>query len=149
MPEDSPIDMAQAHWDRMRGARRMPSRADLDPVDIPRLLPVTILVEVLRDPLDFRYRLLGTEIDRIVTANYRGRCFSELEHIETGGRLWSDHERVVLTRAPVRSSVAYVGHDRFIRTLSHGLFPLSNDGETVHMIWAVAEIGRWNHRAAP
>ena len=142
MPTENNIDMAQAYWDRIRAGRPMPSRADFDPVDIPKLLPVTILVDVLRDPLDFRYRLLGTEIDRIVKANYRGRRFSELPHIEKGGKLWSDHEQVCRTGRPLRSAVEYSGPDTFLRTLSHGLFPLSDDGVTVTMIWAVGEIGR-------
>lgn len=142
VPPEHPIDVAQAHWERMRGDRAMPARADLDPVDIPRLLPLTILVDVIEEPLDFRYRLIGTEVDRIVKANYRGVRFSEIPHIETGGPLWSDHERVWRTQQPVRASVEYIGPDRFLRTLGHGLFPLSCNGRTVTMIWAVADIGR-------
>ena len=142
MPAENPIDMAQLHWERIRAGRPMPARADLDPIDIPRLLSVTILIEVIEEPLDFRYRLLGTELDRITKANYRGWRFSEIPHIEKNGRLWSDHETVYRTRKPVRSSVEYIGHDRFLRTLAHGLFPLSNDGVSVNMIWGVADIGR-------
>lgn len=136
------IDAAWSHWEKIRGARAMPSRADLDPIDIPRLLPFTILVDVLHDPLDFRYRLLGTELDRITSRNYKGLRFSEIPHIEKGGGLWSNHEAVVRTGRPLRASVQYIGDDRFIRGLAHGLFPLSADGRTVTTIWCVAEIGR-------
>ena len=136
------IDAARSHWNRIRAGRPMPSRADLDPVDIPGLLPFTILVEVLRGPLDFRYRLLGTALDRIVSRNYKGVRFSDIPHIEKGGKLWSDHETVCRTCAPLLSAVDYVGPDQFVGELRHGLFPLSSDGSAVNMIWAVAEIGR-------
>ena len=136
------IDAAWSHWDAMRGGRPMPSRADLDPLDVPLLLPSTILVEVLHDPLDFRYRLLGTELDRIVSHNYKGLRFSEIPLIGRDGQIWQDHETVVRTRAPLRAAVRYIGADDGVRGLSHGLFPLSNDGVAVHMIWCVAEILR-------
>jgi len=48
------------YWDRKRGDRPMPRRADIDPTEIPRHLPGIVLVEVRRDPLDFVYRLVGT-----------------------------------------------------------------------------------------
>lgn len=120
----------------------MPSRSNFDPVDIPRLLPFTILIDVLGEPLDFRYRLLGTQIDRIVSRNYKGVKFSEIPHMERQGKLWSNHEEVWRTKAPLRSSVEYVGQDRYIKRLGHALFPLSSDGDSVDMIWCVADIGR-------
>lgn len=44
------------HWQTMRGTRPMPRRADFDPASLPLLLGNLILVDVLRDPLRFRYR---------------------------------------------------------------------------------------------
>ncbi|MHA1570610.1 MAG: hypothetical protein ACTSWM_02215, partial [Alphaproteobacteria bacterium] len=45
----------------MRGERPFPSRADPDPLDIPHLLPAVSLVDVLTDPIDFRFRLVGAQ----------------------------------------------------------------------------------------
>lgn len=44
---------------------RLPAKADIDPVDIPALLPHLIMTRVLRDDpdaLDFEYRLIGEAI---------------------------------------------------------------------------------------
>lgn len=50
------------YWaDKWQGAR-MPRRADIDPLDMPALLPMVYLVDVERDPLRFRFRLVGTRI---------------------------------------------------------------------------------------
>ena len=61
------------YWSRLRGDRPAPSRSDIDPVDMPRaLLPNLMLIEVELDPLDFRFRLSGTQADTIVNRNLAG-----------------------------------------------------------------------------
>jgi hypothetical protein len=136
------IDEAWAYWNRMRGTRRMPSRADLDPIDIPRLLSSTALVEVLRDPLDFRFRLLGTAIDSITERNLRGLRFSEIPYLVPGNKGWADYEHVATTGLPLKTDRAYVGKSRLVLKLTDSLFPLSTDGEVVDMIWSYLDISK-------
>lgn len=47
------------YWDDLRGDLPMPRRDELDPVKIGRFLPYVLLVEVLTNPLDFRFRICG------------------------------------------------------------------------------------------
>ncbi len=52
------------YWDRKRRGRALPSRADLDPVEMKRWLSGIQIVEVLENPRRLQYRLLGqNEID--------------------------------------------------------------------------------------
>jgi len=136
------IEEAWSYWETIRGDDIVPLRARLDPVDIPGLLSCTILVDVLFDPLDFRYRLIGTGMDELSAHRLTGRRFSEIPHIEPDGRLWSDHETVVRTRMPLMGTVTYEGPNEFVRAMRHGLFPLSGDGRTVNKIWCVCEVSR-------
>ena len=53
------LSLLYAYWDGKRGDRRFPGRSDLDPVDIPSLLPSIFLVAVHRDPFDLVFRLAG------------------------------------------------------------------------------------------
>ncbi len=53
-------------------------RADIDPVDIPRLLSNIWLFDVVGPPLDFRYRLVGTKIADSMQADHTGRLLSEV-----------------------------------------------------------------------
>src|SRR5215469_5086608 len=62
------------YWDGKRGGRMMPSRRDLDPSEIVKLLPHIYMVDVLRDPLRFRYRLIGTAICAFLGRDYTGRA---------------------------------------------------------------------------
>jgi hypothetical protein len=50
-----------AHWQRLRGDRRLPARADFDPLDVRYALGHISLIEVHRDPLRFFFRLDGTK----------------------------------------------------------------------------------------
>ena len=135
-------ESALAYWQGLRRGRRLPARADIDPAEIPKLLAGTLLIDVLREPLDFRYRLIGSEIDAITHRNFRGMRFSEIPQMRRGNRLWAQFEQVVETRRPLWSEVPYVGADPFISGIRHCLMPLGADGETVDMIFAVIDVER-------
>ncbi len=141
MPPDV-INQAMAYWERIRAAHPMPRRGDLDPVDIPKLLPFVMLVDVFAQPLDFEFRLIGTEIDAIVADKYLGRRFSAIRHMTIGNKIWADYETVVHTRRPLTAAVNYVGADRYVRGIRHGLMPLSEDRNTVTMVFVAVEIER-------
>ncbi len=51
--------------------RTLPSRWDIDPIEIPRLLPHIMLVDVMGPSL-YRYRLVGTEIATTMGVNATG-----------------------------------------------------------------------------
>ena len=63
----------------------MPSRRDLDPCEIPQLLPYLILVDVFSDPPDFRYRLIGTQIVAQSRRDFTDQPFS-VRHRHGAGR---------------------------------------------------------------
>ncbi|MGO8915110.1 MAG: PAS domain-containing protein, partial [Stellaceae bacterium] len=49
------------YWERKRGARPMPARHDIEPLELKPYLRHLFLIEVMPGA-DFRYRLLGSEI---------------------------------------------------------------------------------------
>jgi hypothetical protein len=50
------------YWLARKGERRFPSRADIEPTDIPHLLAGIVLLDVHYEPLDFEYRLIGDDV---------------------------------------------------------------------------------------
>src|SRR5271154_2797991 len=66
-----------ANWLRKGAGRRLPGRRDLDPADIPRLLPHVMLVEVPAGGR-YRYRLIGTENVREHGIDATGRYLDEV-----------------------------------------------------------------------
>ena len=77
------------YWMSKRAGRRMPSRSDIDPAEIADLLPNVILIDVKHDPLDFRYRLIGTVIDAHMKEPMTGRWMSSIPHQRAPSRIWS------------------------------------------------------------
>jgi hypothetical protein len=55
----------------------MPSRRDIDPLDLKELLGWLLLIDVECSPLRFRFRLIGTEIVGIRGMDLTGRYFDE------------------------------------------------------------------------
>ena len=133
--QSSRLRSLQGYWDGKRAGRRMPARRDIDPGEIPELLPYVMLIEVLRDPLDFRYRLIGTEVVAISHADYTGRRFSELQGKGPGSVVWLSCETVLESGEPASVLPPYVGPDRHVHCTENLLLPLSDDDRTVAMIF--------------
>ena len=133
----SGADVGLRYWEERRRDRGLPSRADIDPLDIPDLLPPVFLVNVLREPLDFRYRLLGTQIVRHSAADYTGKSLRELPEQCPPSRIWSLFQRVVEERRPSSAKVPYI----YIPGKSVEMLatPLSDDGANVNMIFGVVQ----------
>jgi len=133
---------AFAYWDGKRAGRVMPCRGDIDPVEMPRLLPYVMLIDVLAAPVDFRYRLIGTEVRAIAARDYTGRRFSEVVGKGRGSVVWDGCEQVVATRAPYTGSPPYVGPERELRRCENLLLPLSENGSDVSMIFKIISFER-------
>ena len=113
----------------------MPSRADIDPGEIPRLLPNLILLDVLREPPNLRYRLVGTEIEAHSSlGNITGKLITELPDRAPPSKVWDNLWSVVDSAEPSHSSVPYVGPKRDFVTTRQVVLPLAADGERVDML---------------
>ena len=130
---------AYAYWQSKLSGRRMPSRKDLEPTEIPELLANIVLVDVSHDPLDFRYRLIGTAIVDRIAFDYTGKRFAEIAHQQPGSKVWETAARICEERAPLTSDIPYVGPDQWVRGYRDLYLPLSDDGEQVNMIVGVVE----------
>lgn len=130
---------AYAYWDHIRGERLMPSRADIDPAEIPEILSCVFLLDVAEGPLDFRYRLIGTKMSASMNRDHTGRWMSEIEHQRPPSRIWSACAWVVETRMPLSSDTPYVGRHHEFKTTEDLIMPLSADGESVNMLFVTAD----------
>jgi hypothetical protein len=128
------------YWRARHRAGHAPGRGDIDPVDIPRLLPYVMLLDVLAtDPPDFRFRLVGTHITLMHRADNTGRRVSEAFHGDERATVLRLYRRTVAERA----AVAYRGRPMRLdgRLLDYEIvhLPLLDRGERVAMILAGLE----------
>lgn len=121
-------------WQSKRQGRAMPARADLTPFDLKAHLGNLFLTDVEAAPLRFRYRLIGTNITRIVKRDATGGYFDEIYTGRLRETAIAANTWVVRERAPIRI-FSRTGHERNdIYTYEGVLMPLSQDGERVNMV---------------
>jgi len=123
-----------AYWASLRRAQSLPARRDIDPGALKRHLPTISLIDVQREPLDFRMRLAGTGLydlfGREITGEALARVYPESEAEEWRQRL----ERVVRTRKPLLGAGALAWRDGGRLSTFWLRLPLAADGQTVDMI---------------
>jgi hypothetical protein len=122
------------YWDRKRGARRMPQRADIDPAELVPFLPRLMIVDAVDDARRYVYRLVGTQE---VTARGRdptGRPVGEAFVGSSREKVLSNYDRVLMTGRPyVDTGTVITVADRLDD--SHVIFlPISEDDRKVSQI---------------
>jgi hypothetical protein len=130
---DARLRRLHDYWTAKRGARRMPSRDDIDPVDFAYILGQVTLVDVHENPRRYRWRLVGT-------------WWLEKFGVEGTG-MWADEWPFPDQRAAVLRAydlVASAGHplvfdrsvwlDGRLLVVETLFLPLSENGEDVSMI---------------
>ncbi len=128
------------YWLALRGERTMPSRADIDPVHIPALLPHIVLVDVIGAPPVFRYRLVGTGVTEIANRDATGCILDESLYGNNTDRMLLAYRETVADGRPkaVREVVQFVQKD-WVR-IEVLLMPLSADGQNIDMILGAVDM---------
>ena len=72
------IAQLYAYWLERKGGHRFPGRQDIDPVEMKFALGGITLFDIQREPLRFRYRLIGSDIVARDGFDLTGRFLDEL-----------------------------------------------------------------------
>lgn len=141
--EDPILTQLYDYWRPLAIADRLPSRADIDPVQMPRrTLPYVVLAEVYEDGARVRYRLVGTAMVREWGADFTGRFIDEImsgSYLEFMQGLFLDvvrHRCAVLSESTFRWDVGKVVATRRL------FMPLAADGRAVDMVLSAQTFNR-------
>ena len=118
------------YW-QAKARGKVPSRSDIDPVDVRELLPNLLMIDMLGDPVRFRFRLVGTRVVQYTGFDFTGRCLDELV-FQGRDFLEQCYHRLLAERRPVFGHYAWLVRSRHFGQCEFGLFPLSDDGATVN-----------------
>jgi len=124
------IRRLNAYW-LAKAKGKVPSRSDIDPVDVRELLPNLMMIDMLGDPVRFRYRLVGTRVVQYTGFDFTGRCLDEMVF---QGRDFIEqcYRRMLAEKRPIFGHYAWLVRSRHFGQCEFGLFPLSDDGVTVN-----------------
>ena len=133
---DGRLRQLHAYWRNKAAGQGLPCRANLDPIEIPRLLPHVMLVDVLPSGR-YRYRLIGTENARAHGLNATGRYLDEvLPGPEYQAHVIGLYDECVRTRRALYTECLFLsleqqGPERHTKVL---FLPLSDNGESVNIV---------------
>ncbi|MGD1879806.1 MAG: PAS domain-containing protein [Kiloniellaceae bacterium] len=133
-----------SYWSERRQGRIAPARSDIDPVDIPHLLPYIALCEIVPNPdptpgrkaYRFRYRLAGTQIEARFGCALTHRYLDEVKQGEYLDYIVNLYDRLMAEMAPIYSESSFgdgVENKLWAKRL---MLPLSDDQQTANMVLA-------------
>lgn len=133
--DDSLLEAVWTYWSALRGERACPSRADLDPADIPKLLPHIGLIDVEPAPLRFRYRLIGTHMNEMFGEDFTGTYLDAAKGGNYASFLHDLYAEAALDRRPVYSESVFGYRDRRHLAIRRLVLPLAqSDDAPVRML---------------
>lgn len=131
---DKSIIAVHDYWDGKRSGRSMPSRKDIDPLELRPYLSNLMLLDVVPDERRYVYRLVGTRETSLRGRDPTGHSVAECYFGESLAEALAFYDRVALTCEPAlyrgvyRPDAKRRVHEEII------YLPLSNDGASVNMI---------------
>lgn len=121
-------------WERWRGARAFPSRADFDPLDLKYALGNISITDVLYNPVRFHYRIHSSASSGRLGFDLTGKSLDALPHPTYQAFIREHFLEAIVNRAPsVRRREKVLAHNEFwfLEAIS---LPFSNEGQIIDMI---------------
>lgn len=133
-PHDLNLRALYEYWNAVRGDRSMPWRTEIDPAEIPKLLPHIILYDVVTGG-GYVIRLVGEEVVGFVGHNATGQPAGSALPPRAAEILQRILDAVAMERVPkFRAGKAHWQPDKSYRDFEACFLPLSGDGEIVDVI---------------
>ena len=131
---DPELRATLAYWNRVRGTRAMPTRADISPKELRRSLRHIHMYDVMEGGRDFRARLVGTGVFPGLDEDQTGKLVSA--HPDPGIRLRFGAllSHVAATGMPARSLSVRVTGSLLMDARTEGLWLPLGEGRTVQQI---------------
>jgi hypothetical protein len=136
--DDPILGPGLAYWAAKRGGRSMPSRRDIDPIEIsPKILPNLQIIDVIDGGARFRFRLVGTTVVEIYGSDFSGKYPDEMFPDDRLKFVEGVYRTVCETKAPLFCRNRYYTPKNLELVASRIYMPLSDDDWNVHHIFCV------------
>ncbi|MCK5908527.1 MAG: PAS domain-containing protein [Caulobacter sp.] len=123
-----------AYWASLRRGAGLPGRVDLHPSNMKRLLPTVSLIDVMREPRDYRLRLAGTGLYGVYGREITGKSLTDVYNTAAAEYWRKELVKVVDERRPGVGvhSLAWRGAPHM--SILWLRLPLASNGKDVDMI---------------
>jgi hypothetical protein len=116
---------------------RLPRRQDIEPVEIPELLPYLVLYDVVPQESGcprYRTRLVGTRVVELLGDETTGKFLDDFLPIKKGAEIIGEYDRILTTKQPhyLEGRLSNRGREHIL--FQRIVFPLARDGKEVDML---------------
>ncbi|WP_181163250.1 PAS domain-containing protein [Emcibacter nanhaiensis] len=120
------------YWQKIRGNKPMPSRADFHPEELPAVLPHIVLFDV-SDKKPYRYftRLVGTETVRAMGFDFTGKYLDEIPSLSA---VQERFDWISENGTPYYYQGKLVWSEKSYMDYCTLALPFSNDGKKVNIL---------------
>ncbi len=126
------------YWRRKCPPGGLPRRADIDPTEIPHLLPHLCITEPIEGGADYVIRLVGTAITTRYNYDPTGERGSALLSPDNLAEMCALYRRVIETRAPATMVGRYTSTGREHVIVERVVMPiLGRDGVTPWLLFGI------------
>lgn len=119
-----------------------PSRQDLRVSDLRGRMAHIAILDIETDPVDFRYRLIGTRLCEFLFRDYTGEKLSDLDGKGPDSEIWGIFDRVRRSGDPLYCEIPYVGPKSDFKQASGLYLPLASDHKNIDKIMQVSHFQR-------
>jgi hypothetical protein len=116
---------------------KLPGRQDIEPVEIPDLLPYLVLYDVVPQESGcprYRTRLVGTRVVELLGDETTGKFLDDILPIKKGAEIIGEYDRILATKQPRYLEGRLSNRDRGHILFQRIVFPLARNGEEVDML---------------
>jgi hypothetical protein len=136
-PQNRPFLEFYEYWSAKGAGKVLPSRADLDPLEIPQLLTNVFLMDIVAgSPPRFRFRLVGTRIAEL-EGEMTNKFLDEVIPTAPGTALSRQYEDAAEGRIYIRHETLHWRAREHVRYCVL-LLPLSSDGVDIDKLFGFA-----------
>jgi len=117
------------YWLKRRTAG-IPDRRDIDPISLgAAILPYIVMIDILSERADYRWRLFGSAHEAEYGANLQGMVLSELSEANPSAHVFKAVlDRAVAMNGPLFFELAYSSRREVLRRAVGVLMPLRDGG---------------------
>jgi hypothetical protein len=135
---DAKVRAFAEYWLSICPADRLPGRQHVDPVEIKPLLPNIWMLDVHRDPLRFKYRLVGSRIVDFYGWDPTGKWVDEAFERFNGSLRERDAMELVESGSPRwRRGKPELVYDKDFTTLERIYLPLATNGVDIDIAFCI------------
>ncbi len=144
------LQALEDYWWAVKPDDGLPARHDIDPLDVPRLLPWLYLIDVVpaegplagERPFRYRVRLFGTGLVEKFQRDVTGRWLEGLYPEPHISRMIAGYDEVIAARRPLRADFVIPVEGREFLKFRRVACPLASDHRTIDMLIGVHDYPR-------